>query len=405
MRKKTLLIIGAGEEQKLVVKKGKKMGLFVVVLDMNSKAPAVKLADDFIQASAYHPLESIKKIISYNKKRRINGVIAACIDAPHTAAEVAERLKLNSYTKKTAKIAVNKFLMKKAFIENKILTPKYYQISNLKQLNEIYNINKNLVIKPQDSRGGRGVIQLRKAKSLEWAYETATNLSPTKKVVVEEFLTGPQLSTESFIYQGKIYTPGLIDRNYEYIDKFAPYFIENGGEQPTRLSSRMIENVNQIILKTANSIGIKEGFIKGDLVIHKDKIYVIEVAARLSGGYMSTVQIPQATGVDFLKVAIKFVLNEKIDPQKDLMPKFQKGMAIRFWFPKPGKLKSISGLKTLRNLPGVIYYGIYAKIGQIIEPPTDLTKRVGFVICEGKNRTEAIKNTLYAIKSVKFITI
>ena len=49
-----------------------------------------------------------------------------------------------------------------------------------------------------------------------------------------------------------------------------------------------------------------------DLVIHKNKIYTIEFAPRLSGGYFSSIMIPNHLD-KFIELAIKIHLGEIID--------------------------------------------------------------------------------------------
>ena len=46
--------------------------------------------------------------------------------------------------------------------------------------------------------------------------------------MIEKYLDGPQVSTESFVVNGKIYNIGFADRNYKDMDKFLPNIIENG---------------------------------------------------------------------------------------------------------------------------------------------------------------------------------
>ena len=58
-----------------------------------------------------------------------------------------------------------------------------------------------------------------------WAYEVAAAESPTGRVMVEAFIAGPQVSTESVVVQGRTHTVGFSDRNYELLDRFAPYVI------------------------------------------------------------------------------------------------------------------------------------------------------------------------------------
>ena len=120
---------------------------------------------------------------------------------------------------------------------------------------------------------------------LKWAYDTAMSYSPSNRIMVESFLFGPQISTEALVVNSKVYTIGVSDRNYEFLDKYSPHIIENGGDLPSFLSN---EDQRQIICafeKSAPALGIENGVIKGDMVLHEGKPYIIEIAARLSGGY------------------------------------------------------------------------------------------------------------------------
>ena len=55
-----------------------------------------------------------------------------------------------------------------------------------------------------------------------------------KNFLIEEFLEGDQVSTESIIYKNKIYTPGIVDRKYSDTIKFLPQVLENGATVPTK---------------------------------------------------------------------------------------------------------------------------------------------------------------------------
>ena len=59
---------------------------------------------------------------------------------------------------------------------------------------------------------------------------------------------------------------------------------------------------------------MRDGVVKGDIVIHDGRPHVIELAARLSGGYLCTHEIPLSTGVDFVGCAIRIALGEPPGP-------------------------------------------------------------------------------------------
>ena len=64
------------------------------------------------------------------------------------------------------------------------------------------------------------------------------------------------------------------------------------------------DDINKIIEKGALSMGISNGIIKGDIVINNNQPFIIELAARLSGVYFCTHEIPLSTGVDLISNAI-----------------------------------------------------------------------------------------------------
>lgn len=402
--KKTLLIIGAGREQIPGIQLAKGMGLYVVATDGNPHAPGFAFADDYGLVSTYDVKGTVIFAARFNKKRKIVGVLTLAADVPLTVAAVAKELNLPGNSLKTASLASNKLEMKIRFKQNGIPIPWFKEIRNLSELkNIIKRRGYPMVIKPLDNRGARGVLLLKEGIDLKWAYENSLANSFSGRVMAEEFLEGLQVSTESIIYDGKIFTPGLSNRNYEYLERFAPYIIENGGDLPVKLNATQKEEVNIILKQAAKSLDIKRGVLKGDVVWTKEGPKIIEVAARLSGGWLSTHEVPLSTGVNIVKAAIEISLGQKPD-FNELISKYQKGVALRYLFPLLGVVKKVSGLGQVRRKNWVKEMQIFVKPGDLVEEITNHTKRAGFVICVGKTRREAIKQAKKAIKKIKIET-
>ena len=207
--------------------------------------------------------------------------------------------------------------------------------------------------------------------------------------MIEKFIEGKQISSESIIYNNSHLTPGMIERNYEYMKKFSPFVIENGGQQPVSLSKKEINSIANLTVKAGKCLGVKKGTVKGDIVINKGKPYIIELATRLSGGWMSSDQIKLATGVDILKIAIQIALGQKVDLKRKKIKK-KKAVAIRYFFPKEGNYFYIN--KKLLNIRNkyIKKYKFYLKDKKIVQKITDHTKRVGFVIAAASNKKKAI---------------
>lgn len=402
---KTLLIISGGVEAVPGIKLAKKMGLHVVVSDINPNAPGFALSDDHIIASTYDVDETVLAAEKYNRSvRRIDGVICIASDVPLTVASVASALGLPSIPVSSAALAANKMAMKRCFLDAGIPSPWFSLVSSVDQLiRAVEERGYPLVIKPTDSRGARGVLRLTDGVDLKWAFKHSLQFSPSSQVMVEEYLQGKQISTESMLLSGQCETPGFIDRNYEYLDRFAPYIIENGGQQPSCLNDDERESVCRVAENAGRAIGIKEGVVKGDMVLTDKGPKVIEIAARLSGGWMSTDQIPLGTGVDFVGSAIRLALGEEIDIE-DLRPRYRNGVAIRYFFPEPGVIKDISGLNEFQLQSWVHRLCLFAEVGDVIEPVTNHTKRAGFVITKAKTAEMAVELANRVTNDVKIRT-
>ncbi len=391
------MLIGAGVEQVPGIKLAKEMGLRVVATDMNPEAPGFELADDHIIASTYDVERTVALALRYNKKNRIDGVTTIGADVPLTVANVAHELGLPGISLETARLASDKLAMKERFQQDGIPIPWFKEITTPNELKEVVkDRGYPLVVKPIDSRGARGVLRITEDIDLDWAYEVVKSHSPSDRVMVEEFLAGHQVSTESIVYGGKVFTPGFSDRNYEFLERFAPYMIENGGELPSFLPAEQQEEVCRLVERAANSMGIERGVAKGDVGVTEDGPKVIEIAARLSGGYFCTYETPLSTGVNIVKAAIEIALGEELDVS-ELIPRYHRSLAQRYLFPPAGRVRSITGVDRVEAIDWVKLLKVYVKVGDIIEPMTSHTKRAGVVIVTGDTREVAIERVQQAV--------
>jgi biotin carboxylase len=381
---KTLLIVSGGIEAADAAKRAKEMGLHVVVSDIDAEAPGFAFADSCLIADVYGPTETAAAAERYNRKiRKIDGVICVAADAPATAATVAQRLRLPGLPVHVAELACDKLAMKRCFRSAGVAAPWFQEVATPQELQRIaIERGRDLVIKPVDSRGSRGVQRLAEVQDLAKAFMLARSYSPSERVMVEQYLAGPQVSTESVISGGRCFTPGFSDRNYEFLERYAPFFIENGGDLPSRLAPEIQAKVRDLVARAASAMGITDGTVKGDIVIHKGEPYVIELAARLSGGFFCTREIPLNTGVDFIGAAIKVALGETIGDD-EMAPKQAVPVVQRYVFPKPGKVVAIHGADDARKVSGVAELVITARIGDIIPPAGDKRPSGAMVLATG----------------------
>ena len=407
---KTLWIVSGGMEAVPGIQRAKAMGLHVVVSDFNPDAPGFAHADERIIASTYDVDACVQAARDYLARGgRIDGVISIASDVPLTVASMAAALDLPGIPIETAQLAMDKLAMKQRFVERGITVPWFSAVQDATHLRSLMAEREcTLVIKPVDSRGARGVLRLTAGVDpevdLNWAYAHAQSQSPTQRVMVEEYLSGPQISTESILLGGQAATPGFVDRNYELLETFAPHMIENGGHQPSILDAAARRAVADCAVAAGRALGVEYGVVKGDMVWTEQGPKVIEIATRISGGWLATDQIPLGTGVDFVGMAIRVALGERVTLD-DITPRKADGVAIRYFFPPAGREQSIKGTAAFENQPWVKRLGFFVAPGDELGSVTNHTQRAGFVITTGADRDEAVARARQVVEGIQITTV
>lgn len=406
MQPKTILFVGGGRESVPGIELAKDLGLTVVVSDASADSPGIRLADHSIYASTYDPDETLLGVNNFLKNgKKIDGVLALGSDVPTTVAHIANTLNIQGISLDSARLFSNKIEMKQKFLDNKINTPWFKKLLSVTELRRVLqNTNKYYVIKPADSRGARGVLRINSSSDINWAFAFAKSQSRTGQVIIEEYLEGPQFSTESIVIGGKSFTIGFSDRNYEFIDKFAPHIIENGGHLPSSITFETKMSICNLIDRAARALGVSEGTVKGDVVLHNDTPYIIELTGRLSGGYFCTHEIPLNTGVNFVKLAIKQALRLDLS-REDLTPIINRGVAQRYFFPIPGTVTSITIPSWIKSDPEVSLLDMRISVGDVIHPTTNHTSRAGTVITFSDSREQAIYKAEKIVNEISIETL
>jgi biotin carboxylase len=241
--------------------------------------------------------------------------------------------------------------------------------------------------------------------NLQQAYEEAIQYSKEAQVLLEEVLCGPEVSTESVVYQGKIHTFALADRNYVNAQKFKPFFVEDGINYPSELSIELQGEIYKLVEKTINALDIEFGAAKGDIIVDKGIPKIIEMAARTSGGWFGAGSIPAATGCNMLKPLLQMSVGDVPD-LKALESIRNLGCAQRYIIPtNNGVVTGASGCEEALKMPGVVMSELFLPaIGATINTATSHADRFGQIICTAETRSAAIKCCEAAISKIKITT-
>jgi biotin carboxylase len=333
--KECIIILGAGVMQGPAIQIAKELDLHTVVLDNNAQAPCISKADQFEQIDLKDK-ESIENFARelQGKCDRL-GIMTAGTDFSASVAWAAEKLGLPGYPYETALNASDKSRMRSCFARAGVPSPEFFTITSA-ELSADIPLLFPLVIKPVDNMGSRGCRRVDTIEELREAAEDALRFSRSGRAIVEAFMEGPEFSVDAIVYHGKITICGLADRHIF----FPPYFIEMGHTMPTVFEPEM--PLLDVFCQGIRALGLADkdnvGAAKGDIKMTGKGPMIGEIAARLSGGYMSGWTYPYASGVHPTRAAILAAMGKEPD---GLNSTKNWVCAERAFISIPGKVRSI----------------------------------------------------------------
>lgn len=393
---KKIMVLAAGLLQIDVIEKAKSMGYYVLAVDGNPKAPGFNVADKAICADIVNE-ETMLKIA---RDEHVDGVIHPCSEVSMAVmGRINDELGLSGISREQAICATNKHLMRKAFEKGNAPSPKSILAQDAEDAwSRLQNeFDTDAILKPSRNSGSRGIAKV--SRNMDKgdfirAYDEALSESRDHSVLIEQFIEGPEFSIEMIVWQGEIHVLTVTDKK----TTGAPHFVELGHNQPSCFSDTDVETLKAAAVAGVRALGVNNCACHAEAKLMNGKAYLMEVGARLGGDFISTELTHLSTGIDMVAAAIDVALGVEPDLSAKEEPK---GVCIRYFCPKPGKLVSISNTEVLNN-PHVYLWEIYPKEGDVIPAVTSSLCRSGHVIVTEKTPQKAIELAERLIESVKF---
>ena len=402
--KRKLVILGASSDQRFLYETAKAMDLEILAVDRNADSPCFELADDTLAVSTRDVNEILRGIDErVEAGQSFHGVTTMGSDIPDVVAQVAEHLGLPHVGFEAAVLATDKLAMKRRFQERGVPIPWFAEVTSSKEVREHLHDHERLVLKPVDRSGSRGVYVLDARSDVEQLFAQARDQSYTGKTMVEEFLEGPQISTETVLAGDAAVTPGYADRNYELFEEFLPQVMENGGWVPSLSTPEQRAEVETLVEEAARAIGMEHGIAKGDVVWTEDGPKVIEIAARLSGGDFSAGIVPWGCGVNYVRTQIELALGDQ--PDLDVLrPRYERVVANRYFFPEPGRLVAVEGVERVLLEPWLHKFELWYEPGDVVPASTSHATRFGVFLVTGPDRETVQERIDFVYDTVRIRT-
>ncbi len=391
---KSIFILGASMLQVPAIKKAKEKGMFVYVLDYDPKAVGIRFADRFLNISTIDKERVLKAAVEYNP----DYIITSTSDMPvRTVSWVCEKLnKPTDISYEGAIIATDKIAMLNRMRECNVPIPEFYEIEDYEAFLRIIKVLPDkFIIKPVDNSASRGVVLVEKQNNPDYMslYKYCSEYSRSGKVLVEEYMEGPEVSVESYSING---IPHIITITDKIVTE-KPFFVELGHTEPSRLKFDIQNSIREVAEAAIKAIGMENGPTHTEIKVTSSGAKLVEIAARLGGDFITSHLVPLSTGVDMIDCSFSSILGEEVKYQSVL----DYGAAIRFIHGENGQISEIKGIEEALKLPGIQEIEMYKKVGDMIRKPENSSDRIGHVIAIGNDADEAAKNADMALKTIK----
>ncbi len=291
-----IAIIGASSGQLPLCRKAKQLNLETYCFAWDKGAVCKEIVDHYYPIS----ISETDEIAAICRREGVEGVVSNTSDRTAEAvAKIAEKLHLNGTNYDVLHSLHDKYKVR-ALTEHVtgLGITKFYKYRGYDE--SLYPC----VVKPCEGSAKVGVSFVSDAEGFAEAIGYA-QADGNRDILIEEYITGKELSVESISYHGRHYVLQITDKD----SGPAPHFVELGHHQPAVLPVGVEEKIRSVIPCLLSVIGYTDGASHVEIKYNGGKIYLIEANLRGGGDEISNTLVQLSTGIDYLKCMIDVALN------------------------------------------------------------------------------------------------
>lgn len=331
---------------------------------------------DFADTFKQVDIKDERSVFEYAKLHGIDIVYSVGSDLGMvTAAVVSSKLKLPSLiTPEIARICHNKDLLRSR-LGSLDWNVKYRILEGTSDMTEF---SYPFILKPVDSQGQRGVFLVKNQGDFVKKFSASLRYSRTKRLIVEEYIEGPEISVNAYVVDGEIRFSFISDRIVW--SEFSAGIINKHRFPSQFITEKSKIRIHHLMAEVIDCIGIKNGPVYFQIKLTKnDEPKLIEVTPRLDGCHIWRL-IKYATGFDLLATTVNHLMvkpgNSFVFNSMNGSSSENKTWVLEFMCEKPQKMVNISKYDTSNSL----YHDWYYKNGETVKSMNTFMEKCGYQI-------------------------
>ncbi|MFJ8860309.1 ATP-grasp domain-containing protein [Streptomyces sp. NPDC102451] len=353
--------------------------------DPATAAAIRELADDIVLCDT-QDADAVEKQLRAHRLP-VSGVMTVMEYFVPVATEAARRLGLPGLDPAAARDARDKLRTRQRCAEAGVPAPRFHFVCTEWEVDAaLADTGLPCVVKPTDESASIGVVLcLTRQEALDAVTGIASRAVNSKGqarvpgALLEECLFGPEVSVETFTYDGETRVLGVTDK----LLGPTPHFVEFGHTFPSLLGSRA-EDAARLAVSALAAIGFDFGPAHVEAKLTARGPVLIEINARTGGDFIPDL-VEHALGIPLLEQSLRAHSGER----PDLEPAHRKGAAIRFLAGRDGTVRDVPDPSVLDRFPTVVAHRLKAEPGRTTTWPTDSHQRLGHVMTCAETPAEA----------------
>src|SRR4051812_43479392 len=318
-------------------------------------------------------------------------------------AELAGWLGLPGNTTEAVCVCRNKAAVRQTLAEAGLPQPRFAAVTDVADAAAaVTRVGFPCVVKPVDDSGSNDVLRCADLPTavaqVARVIGTRTNvrqLPTARTALVEEYLAGPEISVETFGWQGRTHLIGITEKCLAG----EPYFVEHRHIFPADLPPEVETSVHDTVERALAEVGLRLGAAHTEIRLTPSGPTLVEINARLAGGMIPEL-IRVATGVRMLDQQLRVFTGMR----PELAGRTRRCAGIQFLLAdRPGVLVGVHGTELAAGVPGVERVTVTARPGAVVRPARNAYDRLGYVLASGDSRREVISTLAEACSALDVV--
>ena len=267
---------------------------------------------------------------------------------------------------------------------------------------QIWGVRFPCVAKPVNLSASRGVIRANSEIGLKQALGRITSLleneigpDQSKEILIEQYVSGTEHALEGYLIRSDLETICIFDKPDPLV---GPYFEETYYVTPSRLNLETQQKIRDLVSQACRSFGLEVGPIHAEVRVEKDRIWILEVAARSIGGDCARL-FELATD----STLEEFILRRSIEQKVESLRLDAAAGVLMIPVPANGILRRVEGVMQAQCVENILEVRLDVRSGDRLIQWPEGGKYPGYIYAKAKDPASVESSLRSAFSCLNFV--